>query len=225
MTDKKKFYIPVKILLSTTSRYSSCIVCLRFCNEWWTMWFQVLNLIGQRKWREQGHLHLEIVHSFFQLLLQCTAIEVHLLLDYFCIGIINARGSYMVMDILDRSTLVPFPHPGFCLFSRFCKPKRRIMSSGEQRVKWITRCKTWSGLMSIRFCPSVPASLSRCVRSSVLHRCPSPCAPLSLEEEDELFQMSVFKFRNADTSLCVSKWSCTLHLSLQKPWWLIWIPH
>jgi hypothetical protein len=28
-------------------------------------------------------LHLEIVHSFFQLLLQCTAIEVHLLLDFF----------------------------------------------------------------------------------------------------------------------------------------------
>ena len=121
----------------------------------------------------------------------------------------------MVIDILDRSTLVPFPHPGFFLFSRFCKPKRR-MNTDEHRVNDMLKIYMVR-LMSVHFCPFVPTSLLRCVRSSLLHQCLSPCALLSLE--DELFQMRVqldVQFRNADISLC-QQVKLHMHLSLQKP--------
>jgi hypothetical protein len=50
----------------------------------------------------------------------------------------------MVIDILDRSTLVPFPQPGFFLFSRFCKQKRR-MNTDEHLVNVNHMLKIWSG--------------------------------------------------------------------------------
>jgi len=47
----------------------------------------------------------------------------------------NPWRSYMVIDILDRSTLVPFPHPGFFLFSRFCK-------IGKENEPWRASCES-----------------------------------------------------------------------------------
>lgn len=31
----------------------------------------------------------------------------------------QSKTTYTVVDILDRSTPVPFPHPGFCLLAKF----------------------------------------------------------------------------------------------------------
>lgn len=104
--------------------------------------------------------NLKFRHAFFQLLFQCSAVtlfEAHETLSLKSIPHKRLKiqdVSYTVVAVLERSTLEPFPHPGFCLLARFyaiCNKIQSVLLLRKGRFKKINTFRKEGGIQNFLF--------------------------------------------------------------------------
>ena len=82
--------------------------------------------------------------------------------------------TWSLTSLIDLRSCPSHTLASFC--SQDSAKSERRMSRDEHHANHILKIR-----LSVHFCPFVPTSLLRCVRSSLLHQCPSPCGLWSLE--------------------------------------------